>query len=184
MKAILTLIMVCAMLQTPEPPKPPQFPEGLYLQQETSTSCTLCASTMMVRSALYTRNCDGWECIEEEDIATPAWCGDGLLWNWCYTRNGTTILVSHTQLQGTTEESLNQILRDHPEGIVLYCGGAVQHGVFLTRYADGVFYCADPAVGYAGEEIPLEQSLLGTRLGKQSSILSAATAYWYVDNET
>ena len=181
MKAILTLVMVCAMLQNPEVPKRDLVPDELYLQQQTGSSCTLCASTMMVRNVLYSMGCEDWLLVEEEDVSVNAWCSDGLLCQWNYPACCGDLKVLHKSLEGTTQKKLQQILLDHPDGIVVYCGGAVHHGVFLTRYEDGIFYCADPATGYAGTEIPLEDSLLGARLGSQSAILKAVTAYWYVD---
>jgi hypothetical protein len=181
MKAILTLIMVCAMLQTPEVPKRNALPDELYLQQQTDSSCTLCASTMMVRNALYSTGCEEWRQVDEADISVNAWCSDGLLWNWNYASCCGELTVTHMSLEGATQKQLQNILEEHPEGIVLYCGGAVHHGVFLTRYADGIFYCADPARGYAGTEIPLEDSLLGARIGGENAILAAVTAYWYVE---
>lgn len=182
MKTIFTLVMIYAMLQPPQLPQQSLLPQELPLQQETPSSCTLCASTMMVRNTLYIRGCDKWKDTAEADIAPSAWSVDGLLWNWEYSPGCTSIAVGHKALSGVGEDRLCRVLMDHPEGIVLYCGGDTHHGVFLTRYTEGVFYCADPAVGYAGKEIPLEGSLLGVRLGNQSSILSAVTAYWYVEN--
>lgn len=182
MKTILTLVMVCAMFQPPQPPQHALLPQNLLLQQETPSTCTLCAGTMMVRNALYIRGCERWEDTAEDDVAAVAWSPKGLLWNWNYSLNCTTVCVGHETLTGVGEEVLCQILQDHPEGIVLYCGGTTHHGVFLTRYTDGIFYCSDPAVGYSGAEIALEDSLLGARLGSQNAILDAVSAYWYVEN--
>lgn len=91
-------------------------------------------------------------------------------------------MVAQQGCSGITEEKLKEVLDNHPEGIVLYCGGNAPHAVFLTDYVDEVFYCADPAMGYAGKRIPLDESLLGDRHGRQTGILSAVSAYWYISS--
>ena len=51
----------------------------------------------------------------------------------------------------------------------------VPHGVLLTEYRDGQFYCADPSE-YAGTGvIPIEEAW-GTRVENSN-------AYWYVTSE-
>ena len=72
------------------------------------------------------------------------------------------------------------LLEEHPEGIVLYCG-RLPHAVFLTDYADGMFYVADPAPYYAEGRIPLTEGWIGKCYGHDlDKILSSVTAYWSV----
>ena len=156
--------------------------DSLYLQQQSANSCTLCASAMMIRSTMSKCEGNDWRMITEDEISKYAWTEQGLRWNWEWTDNENTVSVAHETLSGIEEDELKAILHEHPEGIVLYCGGQIHHGVFLTDWEDSVFYCADPAVGYAGEKIPIEESLLGARVGDQEKILQCVTAYWYVDS--
>lgn len=155
---------------------------ALYLQQKSSNTCTLCASAMMIRSCMQMQGVDNWYTLTEESVKPWAWTNLGLSWNWRWTDDHTSLSVAHQSVNGVTADELCDLLAVHPEGIVLYCGGETHHGVFLTGCTDKVFYCADPAVGYDGKEISLEESLLGTRLGTQDNILGNVTAYWYVDS--
>ena len=63
------------------------------------------------------------------------------------------------------------MLEKHPEGVVLHARG-VPHGVLLTDYTDGVFYCADSAVNKPLGRIPITEAY-GTRIENSSAI-------WYV----
>lgn len=157
-----------------------QLPEEIFLQQDRGNSCTLCASTMMIRSLLYLAGSEDYKQVTESDVRSTAWTSVGLSWNWTYEVGEHTVTVGHKHVGGIGGKKLKKLLEDHPEGIVLYCGGSSPHAVFVTDCTDDVVYCADPAATYAGERMPLSDSLLGDRHGSQSSILSDATAYWYI----
>ena len=159
-----------------------ELPKDLYLEQAGSRTCTLCSATMMLRSCFYIMGNDLWQQIAEDAVAVSAWTSDGLYWNWNYEIEENVVKIAQQGCSGISEDKLKQVLDAHPEGIVLYCGGGAPHAVFLTDYADGVFYCADPAKGYAGKRIPLAESLLGNRHGGQAGILSAVSAYWYISS--
>lgn len=157
-----------------------EVPQSLFLEQAGSRTCTLCSATMMLRSCLYILGDDRWQQVTEDSVGVSAWTSDGLYWNWSYTIDENTITVDQQGCGGITVDELKGVLDNHPEGIVLYCGGSSPHAVFLTDCQNGTFYCADPAMGYAEKRIPLEESLLGDRHGGQAQILSAVSAYWYI----
>ncbi len=159
-------------------------PDELYLQQEEGDSCTLCASTMMIRSCLYRGQAQVWDSVTEASVRRSAWTGAGLRWNWEFDVVNNSLTVVHMAHRGMDAETLRQYLREHPEGIVLYCGGEAPHAVFLTDCEKGIFYCADPAEGYAGTRIPLADSLLGRRHGNQEQILRAVTACWFISQSS
>ena len=84
--------------------------------------------------------------------------------------------VSHDTLPGgeANKDILIDLLAEHPEGIMLHAA-CVPHGILLTEYKDGQFYCADPSE-YAGTGIiPIEEAW-GTRVENSN-------AYWYVTSE-
>lgn len=174
MLLVLALLPVSAALAKEE------VPQELYLTQAGSRTCTLCSSTMMLRSCLYINGDERWQQVTEDAVGVAAWTSDGLYWNWSFTVDDNTLSVAQTGCAGITAEKLKEVLDNHPEGIVLYCGGSAPHAVFLTDCDGDTFYCADPAWGYSGQRIPLEDSLLGDRHGSQSNILSAVSAYWYI----
>ena len=174
---LLTAVLpVCAVQAQSE------MPEELFLKQAQSRSCTLCSATMMLRSCIYINGSDLWQQVTEENVGAYAWTSDGLYWNFGYWLESNTFRISQKGCAGISADKLKEVLDDHPEGVVLYCGGSAPHAVFLIDYEDGTFYCADPAGGYCGSRIPLDESLLGARHGSQEGILRAVSAYWYVDS--
>lgn len=170
----ILLILTCLWV----PQVQAEAPE--YLQQDTGNSCTLCASTMMIRSMISLAGSDNWQQVTESDVRYTAWTSAGLSWNWSYSVGEDTLTVGHADVNGMTLEQVENLLEIHPEGFVLYCGGNQPHAVFLTDVEDGIVYCADPAWGYAGNRIPVAESLLGKRHGDQSGVLADTTAYWYI----
>lgn len=159
-----------------------ELPQEIYLTQAQSRSCTLCSATMMLRSCVYIHGSQLWQQVTENSVGAYAWTSDGMYWNFGYTLEENSFRISQQGCGGITADKLKAVLDTHPEGIVLYCGGSAPHAVFLSDYDGDTFYCADPASGYSGSRIPLEQSLLGARHGSQSNILSAVCAYWYIES--
>lgn len=176
---IASLAIVC-VLQPVNIPFSVGLPDSIYLQQQSSNSCTLAAVTMMIRSYLYQHEIVEWDLVTETSLAEQAWSQEGLLWQWQWSDGENEIAVEHSSLDGLTLEKLAQLLENHPEGILLYCGGDTHHGVLITGCTGQTVFCADPAVGYSGQEITLTDSLLGDRLGSQENILKNTTAYWYI----
>lgn len=175
-RKIVCIFLVVTCLWLPQV----QAQEPEYLQQETGNSCTLCASTMLIRSLFDCCGSDAWEQVTEANVRDRAWTSAGLSWNWSYGVGENTVTVGHESTGGMSLEQVETMLSLHPEGFVLYCGGGQPHAVFVTDVTDKNVYCADPAWGYAGARIALSDSLLGKRHGSQSDILSAVTAYWYI----
>ena len=133
----------------------------------------LAATSMMLRrTAMFNgdENCDQ---ITESSCREAFWLsGRGLPYNFSYG----DITVSHDTLPGgqANTQVLIDLLEEHPEGIMLHAA-CVPHGILLTSYEDGQFYCADPSE-YAGEGIiPIEEAW-GTRVENSN-------AYWYVTSE-
>ena len=179
-KHILVSLAIICVLQPVKMPYSEKTPNSVYVQQQSSNSCTLAAATMMIRSYLYQENVPGWDAVTEEILRDTAWSSEGLLWQWQWSDNDNTITVAHSFLGNLDLETIEQLLNDHKEGVLLYCGGNVHHGVLVTECDGQTVFCADPAMGYSGQEISLAESLLGDRLGSQENVLKSATAYWYV----
>ena len=177
----LLIAALCCGVWVPSARAAVRLPRALYLEETRPHTCTLISATMLMRSALYCNGSDLWKEIDEETVGNVAWrSGAGLVFSWTLETQDAAITVEHTELSGITEKALKKLLDAHPEGIVFYCG-TVPHAVFLTDYADGVFYCADTAGSLAHKRIPLADSWLGERLGHdQDAILEKATAYWAV----
>ena len=183
MKQMIASLAIVCVLQPVNVPLSVGQPVSVYLQQQSSNSCTLAAATMMIRSYLCQREIVGWNLVTETSLAEEAWSQEGLLWQWQWSDGENVVAVEHSSLNGLSLEKLVQMLEKHPEGILLYCGGSAHHGVLVTGCDGETVFCADPAVGYSGKEIRLTDSLLGDRLGSQENILKHATAYWYIASE-
>ena len=146
---------------------------SVFLKQEGSSTCTLCAAAMMLRRTAYLRGDSNWASITESAIKSTAW-SNGLRWNFIYSN----ITVNHASISGSEaqkQQTLINLLTAHPEGIVLYYqSSSKQHAVLLTDYTNGVFYCADPYGGKASGRIPLSQCLYVT--------VANCNYYWYVSS--
>lgn len=146
----------------------------VFLKQEGSTTCTLCAATMMLRRAALLSGDSGWQNITESRMRSVAWSG-GLKWSFNY--GGYSVAHGSLPTGNANVSTLISLLEQHPEGIVLYYQSAdkkKQHAVLLTDYTDGQFYCADPYSSRPPGRIPLTSALY----------VSATNAnyYWYINS--
>ncbi len=148
---------------------------NVFLKQEGSTTCTLCATTMMMRRYSMLRGDSGWSSITESTVKPTAWInGTGLRWSFSYSNSSVSnISVGHYTLPGgSTNEALIQAeLKNCPEGIVIY-NESVPHAVLLTDYSNGIYYCADPLGSVAKGRIPLTSAY--------KVRITNVTAYWKV----
>ena len=146
-----------------------------FLKQAGSTTCTLCAATMMIRRYSMLRGDANWSSITESAVRTPGWInGTGLRWSFSYSSSTvSSISIGHGTLPGgdSNASTLIEMLKKCPEGIVIY-NTSVPHAVLLTDYTDGVFYCADPLGNSPSGRIPLT-SAYKVRINN-------VTAYWKV----
>ena len=178
----MALILVCLLAYVPQARAQhiPALPDELFLTQNVTGTCTLCSSAMMIRTSMYLRGNNNWPKVTENALRPSAWMeGVGLYWNFSHKVGNTTVKVSHKNISGITIKDLKALLDDHPEGIVLYCGG-LPHAVYLTGYDGDVFYCADTVQGISGKQVSLKKSWLGIMYGSQAAVLKRVTAYWYV----
>ena len=178
----LTLALVCLLAYIPQShaAQLPSLPNELFLTQSVSGTCTLCSSAMMIRSIMYRHGNSNWPTVTESSLRSDAWVsGVGLRWSFSHTVGNTTVQVGHRNVSGMTLQGMKDILQEHPEGIVLYCG-KLPHALLLTGFDGDILYCADTVKGISGRQVPLNQSWLGIKYGSQAAILKAVTAYWYV----
>lgn len=142
----------------------------VFLKQENSGTCTLASTAMMLRRTAMMHGDPHWAEITEASAREAFWrAGRGLPYAFSYGE----IAVNHAFLPGGEEnrQVLIDVLAEHPEGVMLHAAG-VPHGVLLTDYTDGVFYCADPSVAVPAGRIPITEAY-GTRIEN-------STAYWFV----
>ncbi len=189
MRRIISLILTLVILVSVVAVAPftasaaTSLPDSIYIQQGYPATCTLAASTMMLRSRMYLSGNSGWSSVTEDSLLPVAWISKvGLRHSFTYNINGNSMSVAHSYTSGISVGTLKWLLDTHPEGIVLYCGN-LPHAVFVTDYEGDTFYCADSAGSpYSGKRLPLASSLVGYHYGAQANILANTTAYWYVSS--
>ena len=167
---LLTLLLLTALAPSVLAAELPSIDEAqVFIKQTRSTgTCTLASAAMMLRRAAILSGNESWDQITEASCRSAFWRG-GLPYEFSYG----DVTVGHGWLPGgdANREALAGILAEHPEGVVILSYGA-HHGILLTDYTDGVFYCADPAPSVPAGRMPIDQAW-GTRVENSS-------AYWYV----
>ena len=147
--------------------------DQVFLKQEQRGTCTLASTAMMLRRAALLNGDENWAQITEASCRAEFWIpGCGLPYRFSYGE----MTVGHETLPGgaANEAVLIDLLEAHPEGIMLHAA-CVPHGILLTEYKDGQFYCADPSEYVGAGIIPIEEAW-GTRVENSN-------AYWYVTSE-
>lgn len=162
-------------------------PDEIYLKQpQGSNTCTLYATMMMLRRKAWLNNDKYWSDIIEGNVKPYAWDG-GLKGSFTYA--GMTTWYGF--LPDNVEEKkkiLISMLKDHPEGIVIYASELKEpHAVLLTDYTEGVFYCADSDPGDKRNprpigRIPLTETLIadGCVSKNQDAVINSLKKYWYI----
>ena len=117
--------------------------DQVFLKQEQRGTCTLASTAMMLRRAAPPQRGTRIGPRSPRPPAAQAFwiAGCGLPYNFSYGE----MTVSHDTLPGgeANKDILIDLLAEHPEGIMLHAA-CVPHGILLTEYKDGQFYCADP----------------------------------------
>ena len=128
-------------------------------------------------------------CIKNENGSMSdknMWSDQGGM-TWDYTFVGTTknVVVSNPRVDrlmsdmGYTDRKkmFIDILKDHPEGVVIYSYSNPMHAILLTDYdaATDTFYCSDPNKGTPTKRVPMSQSNV--------NIYNADSIWWIVSPE-
>ena len=167
---LLTLLLLSAMIPAVLAAEAPDIdsPEVLIKQTRSSGTCTLASAAMMLRRAAVLSGDENWASIDAASCRAAFWRG-GLPHSFSYG----SYTVGHGWLPGgdANRDYLANVLAQHPEGVVILSYSA-HHGILLTDYTDGQFYCADPAPSIPSGRIPIDQAWR-TRIENSS-------AYWYI----
>ena len=174
MSIILAVMLLAAMATTAGAATYEEInQDAVFVKQSQRGTCTLASTAMMLRRAAMLNGDGNWAAITEASCRSAFWlAGRGLPYHFTYG----TMTVDHARLPGgqANRQVLIDLLAEHPEGIMLHAA-CVPHGILLTEYKDGQFYCADPSEFAGTGIIPIEQAW-GTRIENSN-------AYWYVSSE-
>lgn len=156
-------------------------PDEIYLKQpQGSETCTLYAAMMMLRRKAWMNN-KNWSNIIEENVKPYAWNGV-LKGSFTYADMTTWYGFLPESVEGK-KETLISMLKDHPEGIVIYANELEPpHAVLLTDYTEGVFYCADSDPGQKSGRILLTETLIAKTCSSQDqdAVINSLKKYWYI----
>ena len=145
-------------------------PAKVRVSQMNGRSCTCAAVTTLVRAKYYA---DGknYENVTESKIRNAGWTSSGLKNSFSF--NGLKIRSKY--ISGSTankEVQLRNLLKTHPEGIVIYgWNNNRSHAVYLGTN----FKVLDPAVNASKNYITIDQSFI------PGSGLSNVQKVWYIE---
>lgn len=178
----LFLVLVLSVLSLPVSLAADVDDAGVFLKQQTRSTCTLASATMMLRRRAILDADAGWQDITESSVKRAAWSG-GLAWNFSYHGLSVSVMRGASGWAGSSLESkraaLIELLAAHPEGVVAY-STSQPHAVLLTDYDPdtGVFYCCDPAPYYPAGRVELVRSSI--KGGDQDAVLKKINQLWYI----
>ena len=147
--------------------------------------CVLTATRMMIRRAAIMNGRTDWGRITNEALRNEITDFEGcLLYNCSYEAEGVKYTISCGKFSGYTDAEriaeFKSLLREHPEGIVVWGIGAANtgtHGVLVTDVVDGQVYVMDSSfnMGIFSE---------GIQRWEDSTMLDKVlvTDYWYLSD--
>ena len=151
---------------------------GVYITQTQKHTCTLIATTMMLRNYSYRRGTP-YEMVTESIIRTFCWNG-----RWGLSQHftiGQVEVSSNADIRRSPDKKqyLVEQLKLHPEGIVIYDTGA-PHAIYLFGYdaERDIFYCADTINSRGGRPIRLEKSII--RGKTQEDKIRTIDKIWFI----
>ena len=152
--------------------------DDVYMTQSVAHTCTLVATTMMLRNYSCQRG-SPYEQVTETGVGRFAWTKQyGLSQSFDI---GQVSVRCSPEIRGIRDKKsyLIMCLQEHEEGVVIYDTG-MPHAIWLFGYDEDTdtFYCADTIAKNGGHAIPLEESIL--RGATQEDKINTIDKIWYV----
>lgn len=150
-----------------------------YISNYCSGDCTLSANVYMMRRAAIKRG-SKWSGITNGSARKKlCYSFNGMKYDYSYHSDNLKFIGAHGYLPGgyaANKRKLKALLKKHPEGIVVHGYDSYgPHGVLITGYKNGTFYCADSAKNSRGRNVGI------TTFGNSSmASLSGCRQYWYL----
>ena len=148
--------------------------------------CILTATRMMIRRSAIMHNDTGWRDITNESLRPEATTDGLLLYKFSYDTGGATYDIETGSFTGEGSHAriseFESLLKEHPEGIVVWGIGAAStgtHGVLVTSVVNGVVYAMDSSYN-------MGQFSEGIQKWTDTTMLdpSLCTDYWYISGTT
>ncbi len=142
---------------------------SVFVKQQESNTCTLASNVMLLRRTALMRGDSDWKSITENSCRSTLWI-EGAGMKFDYTYKNITVSCERFQSSSSIKTQLINLLKDHPEGIVIY-DYDYPHAILLTDYTNGEFYCADPANNVSSGRIKASKALID---------IYGVESFWYV----
>lgn len=152
---------------------------SMFIKQQPNT-CTLTSATMMLKRKAYLLKKADYTKINDTAIWSAAWInGTGLKGSFTFNGMSVTSITISAKTTAQKKSYLIDMLKSHPEGIVIYNTG-MPHAVLLTDYdaTMNTFYAADPAVAGPKGRVKLTQVLLNGNT--QDNKIAGIKKIWYI----
>ena len=148
--------------------------------------CILTATRMMIRRSAIMHDNAGWKDITNESLRPEATTDGLLLYSFCYEAGGISYNVASGTFEGEGSGArigeFEQLLEDHPEGIVVWGEWAAEtgtHGVLVTKVENGTVYAMDSSYNMGSFSEGIQKWTDTTMLDP-----SLCTDYWYISGIT
>ena len=165
----------------------PLLSNATYHTEETDYipgDCVLTATKMMIKRAAIMNGQSDWSDITNEQLRPTATLEDGcMVSDFRFEDEGLSYRVRYAEFSGSSDgeriEEFRQLLKKHPEGIVVHGAGAAEtgtHGVLVVG-VDGYQVYAVDATYNKGDFNK------GIQKWEDTTILDPwmVTQYWYID---
>ena len=188
---IVILAIALLILCVPAPAfadSDPLMSNATYHTEETDYipgDCVLTATKMMIKRAAIMNGKKEWGEITNEILRPTATYPDGcLISDFWFEDEGLSYRVRYGTFSGYDDaeriEEFRQLLRKHPEGIVVHGEGAAEtgtHGVLVVKVDGGQVYAVD-ATWNTGDFSE------GIQKWEDTTMLDPwmVTQYWYIDD--
>ena len=180
---LLVLSVPCAVFADNDP----LLSNATYHTEETDYipgDCVLTATKMMIKRAAIMNGQSDWSDITNEQLRPTATLEDGcMVSDFRFEDEGLSYRVRYAEFSGSTDgeriEEFRQLLKKHPEGIVVHGAGAAEtgtHGVLVVG-VDGYQVYAVDATYNKGDFNK------GIQKWEDTTMLDPwmVTQYWYID---
>lgn len=121
--------------------------ESVFIKQTGGDWCTYAAATNMLRRRALLDNNSMWSSFTDTDVRNTSRASTGGMSN-IFKYSGYSVIAEDWSNKSVEQKksSLESMLLNHPEGIVIYTfGGTYRHAVLACNFTDGTIYVADPA---------------------------------------
>ena len=121
--------------------------ESVFIKQTGGDWCTYAAATNMLRRKALLDNNSMWSSFTDTDVRNTSRASTGGMSN-IFKYSGYSVIAEDWSNKSVEQKksSLESMLLNHPEGIVIYTfGGTYRHAVLACNFTDGTIYVADPA---------------------------------------